>query len=323
MRSNSLAALAAISILFILSACGGGSSSSSSGSSTTISGSVVKGNVSGATVTIKNAATGAAIVTTTTDSSGAYSVSVSFNGDVIVEATGGTYTDEATGRATSLSTPLRVALTASGSPVTGMVTPLTSMAYTYAFGNSTTAVTASAYNTMAASVASQFKLTGVNITTTAPNVTGSMNDYGKVLASISKYQQVNNATLQSIINTQFTAAQLTQFSRDFNAAYQLAFPNSAITFNFDGTAFNIGGTNGGGGTGTCGVNVQGSVTANGTTIPVNLNYCVTGIAAGSCTSGNSSLSQALNGQSGLSGAVNLNYTFAASCAAGAITINLL
>ena len=36
------------------------------------------------------------------------------------------------------------------------------------------------------------------------------------------------------------------------------------------------------------VNVQGTVTANGFTVPLNVNYCVTGIAAGSCTSGNSS-----------------------------------
>jgi hypothetical protein len=327
MRSTFFAAFAVIPVLFLLSSCGGSggsyaSNSGGSGSSTTISGSVVKGNVAGATVSFKNATTGAVLGSATTDANGNYTFNASFSGDVVIEANGGTYTDEATGRATTLSTPLKGVLNVTGSQVTGVVTPLTSMAYTYAFSSASTPVTAAAYNSMATSIANQFKLSGVNLTTAVPAVTGTMNDYGKVLASMSKYLQINNASLQSVIGTPYSAAQLSQFTRDFNTAYQQAFPGGSITFSFDGTAFNIGGSGGGGGTGTCGVNVQGSVTAAGNTIPLNLNYCVTGIAAGSCTSGNSSLSQVLGAQGGVAGAVNLTYSFSATCAANAITINL-
>ena len=113
---------------------------------------------------------------------------------------------------------------------------------------------------------------------------------------------------------------LTAFNTLYNNA--LIAVGSPVRVNFTATGFNLAGTGAGGGSGTCGVNVQGTVTANGFTVPLNVNYCVTGIAAGSCTSGNSSLSQALGGQQGIVGAANLQYAFSASCAAGAFTINL-
>lgn len=330
MRANFLTVLAAIPSMFILVSCGGGGGGNNSTAvatptptpSTMISGAIVKGNVSGATVTFKNATTGAVLATTTTDANGNYTINAPFSGDVVIEASGGTYTDEATNRPTTLSTPLRAVLNVAGTQVTGVVTPLTSMAYTYAFSSASTPVTAAAFNTMSANIANQFKLSGVNLTTAMPAVTGTMNDYGKVLAGMSKYLQVNNASLQSVINTPYTAAQLTLFTQNFNTAYAQAFPGSPITFNFDGSAFNIGGTGVGGGTGTCGVAVSGSVTVGPTTVPLNLSYCVTGIAAGSCAAGNSSLAQTLGAQGGLAGGVNLAYTFSATCAPGAININL-
>ena len=81
---------------------------------TTISGSAVKGPVSGATVTVKNATTGATVGTTTTTATGAYTLSVPYTGDAIVEVSGGTYTDEATGATTTLSSPMRTVVTAGG-----------------------------------------------------------------------------------------------------------------------------------------------------------------------------------------------------------------
>lgn len=55
----------------IVAACGGGGGGgSSSVTTTTISGSAVKGPVDGATVTVKNAATGAVLGTTTTSATG-------------------------------------------------------------------------------------------------------------------------------------------------------------------------------------------------------------------------------------------------------------
>lgn len=166
MRSTLYAGLLATAAALILAACGGGDSSpAASGpapASTTISGSAVKGPISGATVTVKNAASGASIATTTTTGSGTYSVSITFNGDVIIEMTGGSYTDESTGAATTLATPLRAVLTAAGGTATGHVTPLTTLAYNYSQGTGG-AVTAANFARVAATLASQFRLGEVNL----------------------------------------------------------------------------------------------------------------------------------------------------------------
>ena len=320
MRKIIVTAFAAAATAAIVAACGGGGSSSNT--TTTISGSAVKGPVSNATVTVKNAASGAVLGTTTTNSTGAYTLNVPFRGDVVVEVSGGTYIDEATTASTPLATPMRVVVNANGGNVTGVVTPLTTLAYTYAFGTSGTPTT-TAYNTVAANLATQFQLSGVNLATTVPAVTGTVNDYGRVLSGISSYLQLNNVTLQSLLSTALDSTESAQFSAAFTTAYNTANPDHTITFTFDGSTLTVGGTGGGGGTGSCGVNVQGTITVSGNTVPLDLDYCITGIAAGSCTSGNSSLSQALSGQSGLAGAANLAYTYSASCVANpVVTIHL-
>ncbi|MEI6734117.1 MAG: hypothetical protein WCK94_09085 [Comamonadaceae bacterium] len=320
MRTSNLLAITASSAAVILVACGGGGSSTSATTptvSTTISGSAVKGPVSGATVTVKNAGTGVVLGTTNTGTGGTYSLSVPYSGDVVVEVSGGTYTDEATNQSTTLATPLKVVVTANGSTVTGVVTPLTTMAYTYAFGTTGTP-TAAAFNTMASSVATQFKLAGVNLATTVPVVSGTMNDYGKVLAAVSKYLQTNSVTLPTLVSAAMTSSQWTQLSSAFTTAYAAANPGSAISYTFDGSTLGVTGTGAGGGTGSCGVHVQGTMTAAGVSVPLNLDYCITGIAAGSCGSGNASLSQALSGQSGMAGAANLSYSYSATCVANPI-----
>lgn len=171
MRSKFLGVLAISATAVFLVACGGGGGGGTATTTTTISGSAVKGPVSGATVTVRNAATGAVLGTTTTGAGGLYSIDISFTGDVLIEVSGGTYTDEATGLATPLSTPLRVVLNANGGAVTGIATPLTTMAYTYALGSGSS-VSASAFNTAATTLANQFQLTGVNLATTevAPQI---------------------------------------------------------------------------------------------------------------------------------------------------------
>ncbi|MFO1246264.1 MAG: hypothetical protein U1E71_13940 [Ramlibacter sp.] len=286
---------------------------------TVVSGAAVKGPVANATVTIKSAS-GATLATGSTNASGAYSISVPANsGDVVIEITGGTYIDEATNASTALATPLRNVLTLNGGTVEGYVTPLTTMAYTYAFGTATTGVTASAFNTRAASVASQFQLTSLN---TLPVVSGSLNTYGQVLRGLSQYLATNNVTLQAFTTTAYTPTQWTAFTSLYNTAYRTANPTSTVSFNFDGAGLTVSGTGTGGGTGTCGIGVSGTVAAAGISVPLNLNFCVAGIAAGSCSAGNSSLSQALSGQGGLAGAANLQYTYSSTCAAGATTITL-
>jgi hypothetical protein len=319
MLSRKISRISTISVVVMLASCGGSDGPATPATTTTtppattaasvVAGSVVKGNVSGAT-----------LGSGTTDASGAYSVSVTYTGDVIVEASGGSYTDEASGQATTLSTPLRAVIAVSPGNSTAMVTPLTTMAYANAFSSASAAVTAAAFNAQAANVAKLFKLNG-SLTSTMPNVSGTaINDYGRALAGLSKYMQANSATLASVTAAAFTSDQWAKFVSAYNSAYGAMFPN--LSFSLDGSAFNIAGTGVGGGSGTCGVAVQGSVSANGLTLPVNFNYCITGIAAGSCTAGNSSLSQALSGQQGLAGGVNLTYQYSATCAPGAITINL-
>lgn len=276
----------------------------------------------GATVTVKNAATGAVLGTTTTSATGTYTLDVPFTGDVVVEVSGGNYLDEATSVSTALSTPMRVVLSANGGSVTGVVTPLTTLAYTYAFGTSGTP-TSTAYNTVAANLATQLQMPGVNLATTVPVVTGTVNDYGRLLAGISTYLQLNNVSLQSLISTALDEAESAQFSVAFTTAYNTANPDRTLTFTFDGSTLNVSGTGVGGGSGACGVNVQGTLSVGGNSVPLDLDYCINGIEAGSCNNGNTSLSQALSGQQGLAGAANLTYTYSATCVANPlVTINL-
>lgn len=350
MRSILIFSLSALSTATLLVACGGGDSvSATTPAATTITGSAVKGPVNGAIVTIKKASDGTVVATTTTGVGGAYTVSVPYQGDVIVEVTGGTYTDEATGTTTTLSSPMKSVLNVSGNSVTGMVTPLTTMAFTASFPTGT-GVTSAAFKTAANNLATQFQLTGVDLTTTTPVVTGTTNAYGNALKAVSQYLKDNQGTtLGAITNQSLTAAEWTNFSGKFSTAYQTAngqtvtysingntisssvtgagVGGSTITTTTTGNNTTVTGTGVGGGTGTCGVNATGNITqtAAGQTfnVPVNLNICVTGIATGSCSASNAQLNQTLAGQQGLTGAVNLNYTYSASCAAGAINVALL
>lgn len=329
MKLNVPLTLTAVTSTIILMACGGGGTSTAlttptttpTVTTTTINGVAVKGPVKGATVTIKKASDGAVLKTTTTGDGGVYSVAVDYTGDVVVEVNGGTYVDEATGATTALATPLKSVLQANGGTVTGVVTPITTMAYTYAFGSGGTAVSATAFKKYTDNLASQFHLNAEDLAST-PVVAGETNAYGKVLAGLSKYMQYESVTLPTLVNTLFTDAQWTQFSGTYSNAYNAANPGTNITYLFSNEGLTIGGTGTGGGTGTCGVNVTGSVTANNMTVPMNLDYCISGIAAGSCTQGNSTLAQSLNGQSGMTGMANLKYTYSTSCAAGALAIKL-
>jgi hypothetical protein len=153
-------------------------------------------------------------------------------------------------------------------------------------------------------------------------VTGSSNAYGNALKAISQYLNDNRGTTLAAFTAPALTTQtaLTAFSQAYNSAFfKINGAASNVTFNSDG--FTITGTGAGGGSGTCGITAVGNVTSFGTSVPINLSYCVSGIAAGSCDSGNLSLNQALAAQ-GASAGVNLAYTYSASCSPGAIQINL-
>ncbi len=151
-RQPSLSLLTAcLAAAGIVAACGG----SDSAPTTTVSGSVVKGPVNGAAVcAYKAVATGKGeqLKCTTTTSTGSYVMDVQYAGDVVIEAVGGTYTDEATNTTKTLSDPMQVVLTSQGGATTGMVTPLTSAAYSVSKGLSG-GVSNANYGTAATSVA--------------------------------------------------------------------------------------------------------------------------------------------------------------------------
>ncbi len=302
----------------LLAGCGGGGGSSS----TTISGSAVKGPVGNATVTVSSLS-GTVLGTTTTSATGTYSLSINYSGEVVIVISGGTYVDEATNASTTLN-QLKAIVTAGGGSQTVNVTPLTYLAYFYSDN------TLTGFNTALTNLATQFGLGSTNLLTTLPVVTAgaSSNDYGRVLRAMSQFVATRTNTTPTFNFEQFmglagTATTFTGLQAEFTTAFNAANPGQTLTFAFNGSGITIGGTGAGGGSGTCGVGVTGNVTVNNVPVPINLNYCISGIAAGSCTSGNSSLSQTLNAQQGLAGGANLNYTYAATCAAGALAINLV
>lgn len=144
-----LVIIASTLFLTLLVGCGGGGGGSTSGGGTTptvngtISGTAVKGPVSGGTVTafaINNGVMGSQVGSGQTDGQGNFSMQVGdYAGSVMLRMTGGTYTDEATG--TSMPMQQSDVMTcvipsmAAGSTVNGIqMTPLTSMAQTMAQG---------------------------------------------------------------------------------------------------------------------------------------------------------------------------------------------
>lgn len=345
MRSTLIFSLSALTTATLLVACGGGGGDSIvAPTSTTITGSAVKGPVDKATVIIRKASDNTEVGRTTTGAGGVYTVSVPYQGDVIVEVTGGTYIDEATGVTTTLSSPMKSVLNVSGTSVTGVVTPLTTMAFTSSFPTGTP-VTATAFKTAAGKLATQFQLTGVDLTTTTPVVTGTTNAYGNALKAVSQYLKDNPTTLDAITNKTLTQAEWTNFSGKFSAAYKTA-NGQNVTYNIDGgtittsvtgaglnggtvtttttnTGATISGTGAGGGSGTCGVSMVGSYNILGNVIPINFDFCATGLQ-GSCDSGNTTLAQQMqaSGQAQLPAGVsaNVNYTYSAACKAGAYQI---
>jgi fibronectin type 3 domain-containing protein len=216
MRLKSFVKLALVGMLcmILFGGCGAGGGGGTTptptptpASVTTVSGSVVDGFVVGATVQAylinangtKGAPVGSA---TTTDASGNYTLSLGTltTGPLLIETSGGSYVDWATGTAVNLTAADRMSAVISSavSPATvsAMITPLTSMAAQRALQDialNGTAV-ATAIDTANADVGAYFG--GFNILTDKPinpTVAGSATgvsqncvNYGLVLAGISK-----------------------------------------------------------------------------------------------------------------------------------------
>jgi hypothetical protein len=158
---------------------------------TTVTGSVVKGPVAGAQVcayTVVANGRGSALGScTTSDAQGRYSFAVpAGTGPLWVEATGGTYTDEATGAVATLpaGSTLRSIVTANAGTVTTMLTPLTTLALNSAIANLGTAgqLNAATFSAAAAQLLSSFNLPAtLNLTDTTPTFGTGINSYGTAL----------------------------------------------------------------------------------------------------------------------------------------------
>jgi hypothetical protein len=126
-------------LLLFLGACGSSSdddnSNNDDGGETSyyVSGLAAKGLVSGGAVEVyslnDDGTYGELLGSATTASDGSYSVDIGdYTGPVVVEVTGGTYTDEATGETVKLDGALRAALASVSGDVDAAVTPLTEIA---------------------------------------------------------------------------------------------------------------------------------------------------------------------------------------------------
>lgn len=205
-HSRSLRALAGgVLMSALLSACGGGDSNSSSASSSsttptsTLSGIASKGPLDGAVVcayAIVEGARGAQVGScTTTDANGNYSLDLGgFAGDVLVEASGGSYIDEATGVSVALTAPLRsVAPEVSGGNFQVAVTALTELATRLAEqqGGLTRPGVAAAMDR----VEQEFGVTDIRHTQPADVLQGLGTDdparraYGLALANLAQFQK--------------------------------------------------------------------------------------------------------------------------------------
>jgi hypothetical protein len=130
------------SFTLLLFGCGGGEGSGTTGANGIISGAAVKGPISGGTVTayaITNGTIGKQLASVTTDSQGNYNISIGdYAGSIILQMSGGTYVDEATGATVTMApgdvmTAVMTSLS-TGTAVTGIqITPLTSMAQAMAY----------------------------------------------------------------------------------------------------------------------------------------------------------------------------------------------
>mgnify|MGYP001230778380 CR=1 FL=1 len=195
----------------LLAGCGGGSSgidgtgaaTTPSAQATTMSGNVVKGPVSGATVNafaVTGGTIGSQVSSTTTDATGAFTMSMgNYAGPVMLQISGGTYTDEATGApmamgAGDMMTAVLPTI-AGGTTVSGVaVTPLTAMAQAMAqhMAGGMTDANISAANTAVGNyfmVGDLLKTQPINplMTGSGTGASQAMVNYGMTLAAMSQY----------------------------------------------------------------------------------------------------------------------------------------
>jgi hypothetical protein len=242
-----------LSAVAFLHACGGndGTSVSNAASSTNLAGQIIKGPVNGAKVCAYAIVDGikaneplAACVTSAADGQYSISVPTSYLGDIYVQASEGSYTDESSGKTVSLSAPLLSFVSASG-PKVGIVTPLTTLAV-----NSITALTSDAFSTAAESVKARAGLgTDVRLTETAPTFTANSrtatNAYAAVLGGISQYMNTNGVSFSQAASAMMATDQTAFKDAMNNYANALGVASSAIPSRFSAVQSTGAGSSGG------------------------------------------------------------------------------
>jgi hypothetical protein len=192
-----------------LTGCGGGGGSntampvSNATTGTTITGNVVKGPLNGSqvcaylvTANSKGAATGSCVLT---DSNGLYALNVPvLLGDLLIEASGGSYTDEVTGATTALpsGSVMTGLIAANGGSAVAMLTPFTTMAINSAIASN--ALSSAGYQTALSQVQTGFSLPlSLNLASTPPTFGVGMNAYGTALTVLST--MISNGTSLSAL----------------------------------------------------------------------------------------------------------------------------
>lgn len=281
-------ALALAAAAAVLAACGGNSAPP-----TTVSGVASKGPLNGAQVcayAIASGAKGAPIgACATTDASGHYELNLgSFSGDLLIEASGGHYVDEASGATVALAAPLRAALAGvGGGKVGAAVTALTELAVKLAAAQSG-ALSGANIGAATAAVQSKFGLTDI-VGTLPPDAlhlpsdaSAAQRSYALALAVLSQYQrgQPEGTTLiqvlQALGDCLGTSAACGALAADLDAAASafktahagfadIALPLAAIGGGSPGASpgGSSGATTGGGTGGSSGSGSSGGGTASG------------------------------------------------------------
>jgi hypothetical protein len=184
----------AVAVLAALSACSDNNNNSTSPSN--LSGQIVKGPVGSSKVCLYAITSGVKaaaplVPCTTSDASGNYSfTAIAYAGDVFIEATGGTFKNEATGAISTLTTPLGSIVALSGGNAVGMVTPLTQVAVSVSTSFDSAAMAQAASN-----IAAQAGLGALDIRAVAPtfaaNSTTATNAYAAILGAIAEYSSAS------------------------------------------------------------------------------------------------------------------------------------
>ncbi|MEO8655797.1 MAG: hypothetical protein ABI409_16840 [Ramlibacter sp.] len=223
-RFSRIPLLSAIAMtLLMATACGGGGGIDVGSGGTGISGSVIKGPAANATViayAVSAGQPGAQVGSATTDANGNFTMAVaSYTGSVMLQASAGTYRDEATGALMTMAAgnvmTAVLPSVATGATISGIqVTPVTSMAQTRAqqmTGGMTDANMAAANTAMG----NYFSVSDIlHVQPINPLVPGSSagagpdaRNYGMTLAAMSQYaKSLNMANSSDLVTAMMSDA---------------------------------------------------------------------------------------------------------------------